>query len=82
MPYADDEMAVLLQAASDPADRVLVLLGAHAGLRAQECTDKEIVRLYEAVPKAQCGYLLDRAARQIARTHNPHGADRQTRRPD
>lgn len=24
---------------TDPADRVLVLLGAHAGLRAQECTD-------------------------------------------
>jgi integrase/recombinase XerC len=39
MPYADDEVAALLQAATDPADRVLVLLGAHAGLRAQECTD-------------------------------------------
>jgi integrase/recombinase XerC len=37
MPYADDEVAALLQAARDPADRVLVLLGAHAGLRAQEC---------------------------------------------
>ena len=39
MPYADDEVAALLQAATDPTDRVLVLLGAHAGLRAQECTD-------------------------------------------
>jgi len=39
MPYADDEVAALLQAATDPADRVLVLLGAHAGLRAQECAD-------------------------------------------
>jgi integrase/recombinase XerC len=39
MPYADDEVAALLQAATDPADRALVLLGAHAGLRAQECTD-------------------------------------------
>jgi site-specific recombinase XerD len=39
MPYADDEVAALLQATADPADRVLVLLGAHAGLRAQECAD-------------------------------------------
>jgi len=39
MPYGDDEVAALLQAAADPADRVLVLLGAHAGLRAQEITD-------------------------------------------
>jgi integrase/recombinase XerC len=39
MPYADDEVAALLHAATDPGDRVLVLLGAHAGLRAQECTD-------------------------------------------
>ena len=39
MPYADDEVAALLHAATDPSDRVLVLLGAHAGLRAQECTD-------------------------------------------
>ena len=39
IPYADDEVAALLQAATDPADRVLVLLGAHAGLRAQEITD-------------------------------------------
>ena len=39
MPYGDDEVAALLQAATDPADRVLVLLGAHAGLRAQEITD-------------------------------------------
>jgi integrase/recombinase XerC len=39
MPYADDEVAALLQAITDPTDRVLVLLGAHAGLRAQECTD-------------------------------------------
>jgi integrase/recombinase XerC len=39
MPYGDDEVAALLQAARDPCDAVLVLLGAHAGLRAQECTD-------------------------------------------
>lgn len=39
MPYGDDEVAALVQAATDPADRVLVLLGAHAGLRAQECAD-------------------------------------------
>jgi integrase len=39
MPYADDEVAALLHAASTPADHVLVLLGAHAGLRAQECAD-------------------------------------------
>ncbi len=39
MPYGDDEVAALLQAATDPADRVLVLLGAHAGLPAQECAD-------------------------------------------
>ena len=38
MPYADDEVAALLHAATDPSDRVLVLLGAHAGLRAHECT--------------------------------------------
>jgi integrase/recombinase XerC len=39
MPYGDDEVAALLQAAHDPLDAVLVLRGAHAGLRAQECTD-------------------------------------------
>jgi integrase/recombinase XerC len=39
MPYGDDEVAALLQAASDPLDAVLVLLSAHAGLRAQECAD-------------------------------------------
>ena len=39
MPYGDDEVAALLQAARDPLDAVLVLLGAHAGLRAQECAD-------------------------------------------
>ena len=39
MPYAEDEVAALLQAARDPLDAVLVLLGAHAGLRAQECAD-------------------------------------------
>ena len=39
MPYGDDEVAAWLQAARDPRDAVLVLLGAHAGLRAQECTD-------------------------------------------
>ncbi len=39
MPYGEDEVAALLQAATDPADAVLVLLGAHAGLRAQECVD-------------------------------------------
>jgi len=38
MPYGDDEVAALVQVAG-PADRVLVLLGAHAGLRAQECAD-------------------------------------------
>ena len=38
MPYGDDEVAALLQAATDPADRML-LPGPHAGLRAQECTD-------------------------------------------
>jgi integrase len=36
LPYGDDEIAALLQWAG-PADQVLVLLGAHAGLRAQEC---------------------------------------------
>jgi len=39
LPYDDDEVAALLRAATDPHDRVLVLLGAHAGLRAQECVD-------------------------------------------
>ena len=37
MPYDDDEFAALLDAADNPFDRVLVLLGAHAGLRAGEC---------------------------------------------
>jgi len=37
LPYDDDEIAALAQAAADPHDRVLVLLGAHAGLRAGEC---------------------------------------------
>ncbi len=37
LPYDDDEVAALAQAAADPHDRVLVLLGAHAGLRAGEC---------------------------------------------
>jgi integrase/recombinase XerC len=36
LPYGDDEIAALLQVAA-PVDQVLVLLGAHAGLRAQEC---------------------------------------------
>ncbi len=35
LPY--DEVAALAWAAADPHDRVLVLLGAHAGLRAGEC---------------------------------------------
>jgi len=35
-PY-DDEIAALLDNAADPFDRVLVLLGAHGGLRAGEC---------------------------------------------
>jgi len=39
MPYDDDEVAALLRTASDPHDRALVLLGAHAGLRARECVD-------------------------------------------
>ena len=39
MPYGDDEVAALLQAARDPCDAVLILLGAHAGLRAQECAN-------------------------------------------
>lgn len=38
-PYRDDEGAALLQAARDPRDAVLVLLGAHAGRRAQEGTN-------------------------------------------
>ncbi len=38
-PYDDDELAALLVAATDPLDRALLLLGAHAGLRAQECVD-------------------------------------------
>ncbi len=38
MPYDDDELAALLQATADSAfDHVLILLGAHAGLRAGEC---------------------------------------------
>jgi len=38
MPYDDDELAAMLQAATDdPADHALILLGAHAGLRAGEC---------------------------------------------
>jgi integrase/recombinase XerC len=36
LPYGDDEIAALVQVAA-PVDQVLVLLGAHAGLRAQEC---------------------------------------------
>jgi hypothetical protein len=38
--HADDEVAALLQTATGPADRVLVFLGAHAGLRAQECVER------------------------------------------
>jgi len=38
LPY-DDEVPALLRAATDPHDRVLVLLGTHAGLRAHECVD-------------------------------------------
>jgi len=37
MPYDNDEIAALLAAAADPFDHVLVLLGAHGGLRAGEC---------------------------------------------
>jgi len=36
-PYDNDEIAALLDAAINPFDRVLVLLGAHGGLRAGEC---------------------------------------------
>jgi len=36
-PYDDDEIAALLAAAAAPVDRVLVLLGAHGGLRTGEC---------------------------------------------
>ena len=36
-PYNNDEIAALLDSAADPFDRVLVLLGAHGGLRAGEC---------------------------------------------
>ena len=39
LPYDDDEVAALLQVASDPHDRALALLGAHVGLRARECVD-------------------------------------------
>lgn len=38
-PYDDEELEALLRVAADPLDRVLVLLGAHTGLRAQECVD-------------------------------------------
>lgn len=38
-PYEDAELEALLRVAEDPLDRVLVLLGAHTGLRAQECVD-------------------------------------------
>ncbi len=37
MPDDNDEIAALLDAATNPLDRVLVLLGAHGGLRAGEC---------------------------------------------
>ena len=38
MPYDNDERAALLQATTDrPFDHALILLGAHAGLRAGEC---------------------------------------------
>ncbi len=36
-PYDDDEIAALRDGATNPFDRVLVLLGAHGGLRAGEC---------------------------------------------
>jgi len=36
-PYDNDEIAALLDAAADPFDRMLALLGAHGGLRAGEC---------------------------------------------
>jgi integrase/recombinase XerC len=36
-PYDNDEIAALLDSAADPFDRVLVLLGAHGGLRAGAC---------------------------------------------
>ncbi len=39
-PYDDDEIAALLDSA-DPFDRMLVLLGAHGGLRAGECVRLE-----------------------------------------
>jgi len=35
-PYDNDEIAALLDGAADSFDRVLVLLGAHGGLRAGE----------------------------------------------
>jgi len=41
MPYDNDEIAALLDNASNPFDRVLVLLGAHGGLRAGECVRLE-----------------------------------------
>ncbi|MCW5819093.1 MAG: site-specific integrase [Trueperaceae bacterium] len=37
-PYSDDEVEALLEFA-DPAEKVVVLLGAHAGLRISEMTD-------------------------------------------
>ena len=42
------EVAALLQAARDPMDAVLVLLGAHAGVRAQECADLRWADVYLA----------------------------------
>ncbi len=38
-PYEEEELTALLRVAENPLDRVLVLLGAHTGLRAQECVD-------------------------------------------
>jgi len=38
-PYYADELDALLIAATDPFDKILVLLGSHAGLRAKECCD-------------------------------------------
>jgi len=40
MPYNDDELAAMLQATADnPYNHALILLGAHAALRASECVN-------------------------------------------
>jgi len=67
LPYGDDEIAALVQAAA-PVDQVLVLLGAHAGLRAQECASLRWADVYLAWRNlvGRCGHVANRLRNHAA----------------